>query len=172
MINAPAHTPASVVDAPAIDARVSAHPARPARADGTSSQILSALRTDEILTNNWWGMLATAVYGRPYAVPVGYGWNGTHVFIASLDGRKIRNLQANPNACLTVANVVSGADWNSVIVEGPVEWVKSPGQILIAFHALATQGGRPFVAPPPSRLINARVLRIVPTVMAGRGRGG
>ena len=142
----------------------------PARNRSSGTQILSAQAIDDMLRGSWWGILATTVDNQPYAVPVAYGWNGTHVFIASLDGRKIRNLQANPNACLTIANVESGADWSSAIIEGPIEWVKSPGQLLVAFHALATQCGKPFVAPPPSRLLEARVFRIVPKCVSGRAR--
>jgi uncharacterized protein len=137
----------------------------------SSSQALAEAGVEAMLRGSWWGILATTVGDRPYAVPVAYGWNGTHVFIASLDGRKIRNLQANPHACLTITNVENGADWRSVVIEGRVEWVKSPGQMLLAFHALATQSNKPFVAPPASRLREARVFRIVPYAVSGRGRG-
>ena len=142
----------------------------PVRNRSSGTQVLSAPAIDEMLRDSWWGILSTTVDNQPYAVPVAYGWNGTHVFIASLDGRKIRNLQANPNACLTIANVESGANWSSAIVEGPIQWVKSPGQLLVAFHALATQCGKPFVAPPPSRLLDARVFRIIPKCVSGRAR--
>lgn len=147
-----------------------AAPAEPRRDHSNSSGALSDAEIDAMLTGSWWGILATTVDNRPYAVPVAYGWNGTHLFFASFDGRKIRNLRANPNACLTIASVESGAAWSSVVVEGPIEWVKSPSQLLVAFHTLATQCGKPFVAPPPSRLLEARVFRIVPRATSGRGR--
>jgi nitroimidazol reductase NimA-like FMN-containing flavoprotein (pyridoxamine 5'-phosphate oxidase superfamily) len=119
-------------------------------------------------------VLATAAGGVPYAVPVVYGYDGTDFFIAMRDGRKARNLDGNPIACLTVVDVQEiGARWRSVVVTGTAEWLSGVADRLRALDALRRQQGTGFAAAPRdvARLAGARVLRISPTTVTGRAVG-
>lgn len=140
-----------------------------------ASETLSEAEVAALLERNWWGTLATAAEGRPYAVPVVYGWDGERFYVANRPGRKARALEANPAVCLTVVEVEEGGgDWRSVVVEGRAEPVADPRGYLAALKALRRQVGRG--GPPPTgadvaRLARARVIRIVPERMAGRRKG-
>lgn len=133
---------------------------------------LSEEQVRTVLERNWWATLATAADGRPYAVPVVYGWDGRDFYVANRPGRKSRALEANPATCLTVVEVEGrGEDWRSVVVEGRAESVRSPGGYLKALRALRRQVGKEGPPPTPSqvaRLARARVIRIVPETVSGR----
>jgi nitroimidazol reductase NimA-like FMN-containing flavoprotein (pyridoxamine 5'-phosphate oxidase superfamily) len=135
------------------------------------ASVLDDFEIATTIQRSWWGILSTSAGDEPYAVPVAYGWNGEHVYIASLDGRKIRNLMMNPHACLSIAEVESGAAWRSVVIEGSVEWLTRPKDLARAFTALAMQCGRPVVPPSAARLLEAKVFRIIPRSIHGRARG-
>jgi hypothetical protein len=137
-----------------------------------SARALTQPEIAALVARNWWAVLSTAAGGVPYAVPVAYGEDRGHFYVASKMGRKVDNLQANPMACLTVTEVESGSDWRSVVVSGPVEWVDRPVDALTALRALRRQCKRsvPTSLKDAIRLLDARVLRIVPTEVTGRRR--
>ena len=119
-----------------------------------------------------WGMLATAGEDGPYAVPVGYGWDGERLYLASGPGRKLRNLQRDPAVCLTVAEVESGGRWRCAVASGVAEPVEGPLERARALAHIHRQrdGG----APTPADLVRAaraRVFRIRPRELTGRVRG-
>ena len=62
---------------------------------------------------------------RPYAVPMFYGFDAAEgsVFIGISEGAKTRILDANPQLCITVAEVGTGDSWKSVVVTGRAAWV-------------------------------------------------
>lgn len=137
-----------------------------------SARPLDATGIDAILRRCWWGVLSTVHAGTPYAVPVAYGMSRGTFHIASRAGRKIDNLRANPRACLTVAEVVDGAAWSSVVITGDVEWVDDTVGAVRALRALARQCGMPAAARPAdaARMMGATLFRIVPREMTGRTR--
>lgn len=126
----------------------------------------------ELLDRNWWGDLATVgPDGRPYAVPVVYGWDGSHFWIASRAGRKVKNLEANPSVCLTVVEVEGDGDhWASVVVAGTARVVEGLQPHLRALRALRKQRGYVGKVTPGDamQLARARVIRIDPETMTGR----
>lgn len=136
-----------------------------------------ALATTEIrviLRRNSWGILATAHNdGRPYAVPSAYAWDGQHFYFVSKDGRKRRNLEANPTACLTVVEIEGNGRWRSIVATGTIEWVDAPHEWAGALQAIRAQWIQ--AAPPPSleaaRLEGARIFRLVPDELTGRAGG-
>lgn len=137
-----------------------------------ASEVLDEDEVAALLERNWWGTLATAADDRPYAVPVVYGWDGRHFYVANTPGRKVRALEKNPAVCLTVVEVEGrGRSWRSVVVEGRAEPVSRPRGYLVALQALRRQVGKE--GPPPSatevaRLARAEVIRIVPEEISGR----
>lgn len=133
-----------------------------------------ALSNDEIerfLDRNWWGVLSTLEEHFPYAVPVVYGYDGDHFYIANKIGRKTSNIEAHSGVCLCVTEVQRGnAEWSSVVVTGDAEFVDDSEGQLDALRALRGQTGADLKVGPQdlSRLAVARVVRIVPREITGR----
>lgn len=133
---------------------------------------LDVLEIDAVLRRNWWAILSTAAAGRPYAVPVAYGMHDGVFYVASRKGMKVRNIEANPFVCLTIAEVENGARWCSVVATGSAEEVEGPAAVVRALRALARQCGRQHAARPMQgrRLLGARLFRITPDAITGRIR--
>jgi len=135
------------------------------------SRELTPEEIEAVLARNWWGTLATSVDGQPYGVPIVYGYDGEHFYVASAAGRKVEAVEANPRVTLTVVEVAPDASgWSSAIVFGGVEFVRDPAGYLEALKALRRQRGYTGTVGPRDalRLARARVLRITPTEITGR----
>jgi nitroimidazol reductase NimA-like FMN-containing flavoprotein (pyridoxamine 5'-phosphate oxidase superfamily) len=137
-----------------------------------ASRTLADAEIEALLRRNWWAVLSTAAAGQPYAVPVAYGMDNGSFCVASRDGQKLRNLQANPLVCLTVLEVESGCDWGSVVVMGRAEPIEGALGTFGALRALRRQCHVPPspVATRAARLFGAKFIRIVPAVVTGRTR--
>lgn len=126
---------------------------------------------EALLERNWWGTLATSLDGEPYGVPVVYGYDGEQFYVASANGRKVSNVEANPSVTLTVVEVEPDASaWSSVIAFGTVEFVRDPAGYLQALRTLRRQRGHAGAIGPEdaARMARARVMRITPTEITGR----
>lgn len=139
-----------------------------------SAQILTPQEIDEFLKKGFWGVLATSVNDEPYGVPIIYAYddNGTF-YIANGPGKKIQNIEANPNVTLTVVELEDyGRCWKSVIVYGKAEVLTELGEKMHAFNALRKQIPRPAARlRDAARIAMAKVVRIVPTTMTGKATG-
>jgi len=135
------------------------------------SRELASAEIEAVLERNWWATLATSVDGQPYGVPIVYGYDGEHFYVASAAGRKVEAVEANPRVTLTVTEVAGDASgWSSVIVFGRVEFVRDPAGYLKALRALRAQRGYAGDVGPRDalRLARARVMRITPAQITGR----
>lgn len=138
---------------------------------------LRAMDPDEVerfLREHGWGMLATVGEGgAPYAVPVAYGYDGRHLYVASGPGRKRENLEASPAVCLTVAEVVDGDRWSSVVVTGEARAVEGLAERLRGLDAIRRQRAGGGMLPPAdlARMARATVFRITSAEVTGRVRG-
>lgn len=135
-----------------------------------------ALASDEIdgvLARNWWGVLATSVGGRPYAVPVAYGYDGSALFIATGAGQKLDYVLENPAICFTITEVDDGSRWRSVVLTGEAVTVPTLGARLAAFDVLRRQvaGRRKSTPRDAGKLASASVVRILPDARSGRACG-
>lgn len=163
----------SVVDAPAAirDDEVDARPSAAGRA-GRGPREMNAGEVDAFLARHRWGLLSTVdAKGRPYAVPVSYGWDGASLFVATGPGRKLRNLEASGAACLTVAEVEDGARWRCVVATGMAVRMTGMTGIARALTRIAMQQG---TVPSPADLARgakSRVFRLHPAELTGRERG-
>lgn len=138
---------------------------------GASSRELEEREMRDLLTESWWGVLATASGGQPYAVPVVYGYDGRRIWVVSREGRKTRNLRENPAVCLTVTRVADGgSSWASVLVLGRARLGNGLAEKLAALRALRRQcGSREPVSPADAAgMATARVIRIDPEEVTGR----
>lgn len=123
------------------------------------------------LAGRTWGVLSTVGDdGTPYAVPVAYGWDGRAFFLATGAGRKLRNLEANGAACLTVFDVVDGSRWRCVVASGRAVAASGLAEAARGLALIARQQG---TAPSPAHLARAargRVFRLQPGELSGRAR--
>jgi nitroimidazol reductase NimA-like FMN-containing flavoprotein (pyridoxamine 5'-phosphate oxidase superfamily) len=155
------------------EARLPAAPAaRPLPAPSAGTREMDGGEVRAFLRTRAWGTLSTWGAEGPYAVPVGYGWDGRQLYLATGPGRKLRNLQRHPAVCLTVAEVESGERWRCAVATGVAEAVEGPlarARALRVMHRQRTGG-------PPSAAdllcaVRARVFRVVPSELTGRERG-
>ena len=135
------------------------------------SRELAPVDREAVVARNWWGTLATSIDGQPYGVPVVYGYDGEHFYVASAGGRKIEAVETNPLISLTIVEVNPDASgWSSVIAFGRVEFVQDSAGYLRALKALRRQRGYTGTVGPKDalRMARARVMRISPTEITGR----
>lgn len=137
-----------------------------------ASRPMDAAGIEACLEANRWGVLATVADGQPYAVPLIYGWNGETLYFVASAGRKVDNLQRNPDVCFTVTEVREGGHrWRSVIVHGRAELVDD---VAGKFSALRALRGHLSVSVTDvtlsdvAALAHARVIRLQPNEVTGR----
>jgi uncharacterized protein len=139
-----------------------------------TGRMLSAEEIDEFLRKGFWGVLATSVNDEPYGVPIIYAYgDDKNIYIANGPGKKIQNMETNPNVTLTVVELEDyGRRWKSVIIYGKVEILTELGDKMHAFNALRKQIPRPAVSVrDAARIAMAKVVRIVPTLITGKATG-
>jgi nitroimidazol reductase NimA-like FMN-containing flavoprotein (pyridoxamine 5'-phosphate oxidase superfamily) len=135
---------------------------------------MEAAELDAYLRAGKWALLSTAAGAQPYAVPVSYGWNGRVFYLACSPGRKLRNIEENPLVCMTLTEVVGPDDWRCAVVSGRAQPVDNLAEHVRALRLIARQrsGATRLSAGDAARAAKARVIRIVPTELSGRVRGG
>ncbi len=101
--------------------------------------------------------------GRPYVVPLAYGYDGTAIYAHSGPGRKIRLMRANPLVSFEVDAAEAPDCWRSVIAEGIYEEITEP-----AARARALEIIYPDPATRPALPADTIVYRIVLTSKSGR----
>lgn len=84
----------------------------------TSSEIENLLQSQSICR------LACCEKGLPYIVPVSYYYDGSHIYIQTLRGRKLDILRQNHHVCLQVDQILSMNQWKSAHVYGLFEELK------------------------------------------------
>jgi nitroimidazol reductase NimA-like FMN-containing flavoprotein (pyridoxamine 5'-phosphate oxidase superfamily) len=101
--------------------------------------------------------------GRPYVVPLSYGYDGESIYAHSGLGRKIRLMRAQPLVTFEVDRADASDRWRSVIADGVYEEILDP---IVREHALAV------IYPKPELLPNLSpetiVYRIHLTAKSGR----
>ena len=135
---------------------------------------LSVSEIRDVLQTARWGVLATAMDGEPYAVPVVFALDGDHLVVVSSPGRKVSALEANPRVCFTIPEVHdNGARWRSVVAIGSAEFVEDAlGRVRVLDALRKHQRGslRPG-AKDAARLLRARFIRIRVESLTGRAVG-
>src|SRR5215211_95317 len=66
--------------------------------------------------------------GRPYLVPLAYGYDGNAVYAHSGPGRKLDLMRAEPRVTFEVDEAKASDRWRSVITEGTFEEIADPRQ--------------------------------------------
>jgi uncharacterized protein len=66
--------------------------------------------------------------GRPYLVPLAYGYDGNAIYAHSGPGRKLDLMRAEPRVTFEVDEAEAPNRWRSVIAEGTFEEIDDPQQ--------------------------------------------
>lgn len=66
--------------------------------------------------------------GRPYLVPLAYGYDGESVYAHSGPGRKLDLMRAEPRVTFEVDEATAPDRWRSVIAEGTFEEIAEPAE--------------------------------------------
>jgi nitroimidazol reductase NimA-like FMN-containing flavoprotein (pyridoxamine 5'-phosphate oxidase superfamily) len=66
--------------------------------------------------------------GRPYLVPLAYGYDGESIYAHSGPGRKLDLMRAEPRVTFEVDSATTPDRWRSVIAEGTFEEIADAGE--------------------------------------------
>jgi uncharacterized protein len=101
--------------------------------------------------------------GRPYVVPLAYGYDGEAIYAHSGVGRKIRMMRAQPLVTIEVDEAQAADRWRSVIAEGTYEELSETAARERALAIIFPEpGARPRLGP------QTIVYRIRLTAKSGR----
>jgi nitroimidazol reductase NimA-like FMN-containing flavoprotein (pyridoxamine 5'-phosphate oxidase superfamily) len=81
--------------------------------------------------------------GRPYLVPLAYGYDGAAVYAHSGPGRKLDLMRAEPRVTFEVDAAEAPDRWRSVIAEGTFEEIDDPRQRDAALEVIYGADGAP-----------------------------
>jgi nitroimidazol reductase NimA-like FMN-containing flavoprotein (pyridoxamine 5'-phosphate oxidase superfamily) len=81
--------------------------------------------------------------GRPYLVPLAYGYDGDAVYAHSGPGRKLDLMRAEPRVTFEVDEAAAPDRWRSVIAEGTFEEISDPRQRDAALEVIYGADGVP-----------------------------
>lgn len=101
--------------------------------------------------------------GRPYLVPLAYGYDGTSIYAHSGPGRKLDLMRANPLVTFEVDEATAPDQWRSVIAEGEFSQITDADD---RQHALRTIYRPPAAIPDLGQ--HTVVYRIRLTARSGR----
>jgi nitroimidazol reductase NimA-like FMN-containing flavoprotein (pyridoxamine 5'-phosphate oxidase superfamily) len=100
--------------------------------------------------------------GRPYLVPLAYGYDGVAVYAHSGPGRKLDLMRAEPRVTFEVDDAEAPDRWRSVIAEGTFEEIEDPRQRDAALEVIYGADG------PPNLGSQTVIFRIRLTSRSGR----
>lgn len=86
---------------------------------------LTDTQINNVLSSQVIGRLACTDGKQPYIVPVTYVYDGTYIYGQTNEGTKLKILRKNPNVCLEVDMMSDMRNWQSVVVYGKFEELKS-----------------------------------------------
>lgn len=99
---------------------------------------LSPAEVEELLRAQVVGRIGCHADGSTYVVPVIYAYDDGAVYVASLEGRKVRMMRQNPSVCFEVDEYERPGSWRSVIAQGAFEELSGAS----AEHALTVLADR------------------------------
>lgn len=100
--------------------------------------------------------------GRPYLVPLAYGYDGESIYAHSGPGRKLDLMRAEPRVSFEVDEAQAPDRWRSVIAEGTFEEIAEPRERASALRVIYP------LVEPPALAPETVVFRIRLTARSGR----
>ncbi|GIU95976.1 MAG: hypothetical protein KatS3mg012_2433 [Gaiellaceae bacterium] len=101
---------------------------------------LTRQEIDEFLAGQVVGRIGCHVDGLTYVVPIIYAYDGESLYVASVEGQKIRMMRERPRVCFEADEYERGS-WRSVIAQGVYEELHG-GDAERALELLAERFGR------------------------------
>lgn len=101
--------------------------------------------------------------GRPYLVPIAFGYDGASLIAHSGPGRKLATMRANPLVTIEMDEATAPDTWRSVVAEGTFEEIDDPVERETALRTLYAPP-----APIPDLGASTVVFRIRLTAKSGR----
>lgn len=86
---------------------------------------LNRVQADYLLHSEMIGRLGCSWETFTYVVPIAYVYDGTYIYGHTKSGLKIELTRKNPSVCFEVDRIDSIANWQSVIVQGELEELRS-----------------------------------------------
>ena len=112
-------------------------------------EITEKVVIEEILLENQVGRLGTSVDNTPYVVPMNYAYRNGKIYLHThKDGKKVKNIQSNPQVCFEVdsGEMIEADDpckfsweYRSVIASGKARLVKDPEEKLEALRIISNK---------------------------------
>jgi uncharacterized protein len=127
-----------------------------------------------LLQRESFGHLGCARDGRPYVLPMNYAYDGQDLFFFTTVGMKTHFIEANPQVCLQVEEVIDSTHWRSVMVIGQAEALTKPEDTQRAMKLITERN--PSLTPAISttqldtwgRAVDIALYRITPELIDGR----
>jgi nitroimidazol reductase NimA-like FMN-containing flavoprotein (pyridoxamine 5'-phosphate oxidase superfamily) len=127
-----------------------------------------------LLKRESFGHLGCARDARPYVLPMNYAYDGEDLYFFTTEGMKTRYIEANPQVCLQVEEVVDSTHWRSVMVSGTAEQITKSEDMQRAMKLISERN--PSLTPAISatqldtwgRAVDIAIYRITPEVIDGR----
>jgi uncharacterized protein len=86
---------------------------------------LTEIQISNLLTGHVLGRLACTDGSQPYIVPVTYSYDGRYIYGQTNEGMKLDILRKNKNVCFEVDAMTDMRNWQSAIIYGKFEELKS-----------------------------------------------
>lgn len=99
------------------------------------------MRPDEIdtlLDRVKYGHLGCAHNNHPYVIPIHFASVDHTIYFFTTEGKKSMMIDANPEVCLQVEEVVDDENWSSVVIVGDAERLTRAEEREKAFEAITT----------------------------------
>lgn len=123
---------------------------------------------DAFLRQQMIGRIGMHADGETYVVPVIYAWDGTAIYVQSIEGRKISMMRQSPDVCFEVDEYERGS-WRSVIVDGTYEELAGDAaEQALALLIARFAGGSSGRSRPRAEGRTPVAFRIVPRRLSGR----
>ena len=84
--------------------------------------------------------------GRPFLVPLAYGYDGESVYAFSAPGRKIHTMRAQPLVSFEVDSAIAADRWSSVIADATYEELTNDAERQRGLEIIASGGVLPEIA--------------------------
>lgn len=117
--------------------------------------VLDPENIERLLSTSLVGRIACAspnvAGGRPFIVPLAYGYDGEAVYAVGPVGNKIRIMRDQPLISFEVDTAVAEDRWQSVVAEGVYEELTSPEEREQGLTVIFRDGPRPYI--PDSHVV-------------------
>lgn len=127
-----------------------------------------------LLQRESFGHLGCARDGRPYVLPMNYAYDGKDLYFFTTEGMKTQYIEANPQVCLQVEEIIDRTHWRSVMVSGKAEQITGNEEMQRAMSLITERN--PSLTPAISatqldtwgRAVDIALFRITPEIIDGR----